>query len=296
MLLTLIDEFLDYLVIEKRLSHNTLEAYRRDLIKFAAKLKCCTDKDLIQVGRKDVFVYLSWLKKEGMANSSIGRHLATLRGFYRFLMAERGLEEDPTANLDSPSLWKKLPKVLTHQEMEALLNQPNINTPLGIRDAAMLEVLYATGLRVSELISLTINDINLEVGYLIAYGKGSKERIVPMGEVAIQRLKDYLYQVRPKYFRGSNTRILFLNRSGKGLTRQGFWKLIKKHAKAAGIKGEITPHCLRHSFATHLLGGGADLRSLQKMLGHADITTTQLYTHLTKEKLRDLYDKFHPRS
>ena len=295
-MLTLIDEFIDYLAIEKRLSHNTLEAYRRDLTKFAAKQKCCTDKDLMQLGRKDVMVYLSALKKESMANSSMARHLVTLRCFYRFLIAEKGLEEDPTANIDSPSIWKKLPKVLTHQEVEALLNQPNTNTSLGIRDAAMLEVLYATGFRVSELISLTINDINLEAGYLMTYGKGSKERIVPMGELAIQRLRDYLYQVRPKYSRDSNSPTLFLNRSGKGLTRQGFWKVIKKHAKAAGIKGEITPHCLRHSFATHLLGGGADLRSVQKMLGHADITTTQIYTHLTKEKLRDLYNKFHPRS
>lgn len=295
-MLTLIDEFIDYLAIEKRLSHNTLEAYRRDLDKFAAHLKCCRDKDLSLVGRKDVMVYLSHLKKEGMANSSITRHLVTLRCFYRFLIAEKGLEEDPTTNIDSPSLWKKLPKVLNYQEIEALLSQPNIDTLLGIRDAAMLEVLYATGLRVSELVSLTINDINLEVGYLIAYGKGSKERIVPMGELAVQRVKDYLDQVRPKYSGFKNSPLLFLNRSGKGLTRQGFWKIIKKYARAAGIKGETTPHSLRHSFATHLLGGGADLRSVQKMLGHADITTTQIYTHLAKEKLRDLYDKFHPRS
>jgi integrase/recombinase XerD len=294
--LTLIDEFIDYLAIEKKLSHNTMEAYRRDLIKFAAKLKCCSDKDLIQVDRKNIIVYLSWLKKEGMVNSSITRHLVSLRCFYRFLMAERGIDEDPTSNIDSPSLWKKLPKVLTYQEIEALLNQPNINTLLGIRDAAMLEVIYATGLRVSELISLTINGINLDVGYLITCGKGSKERIVPMGEAAIQRLREYLTRARPKHSKGRNSPILFLNRSGKGITRQGFWKVIKKHAKAAGIKGEITPHCLRHSFATHLLGVGADLRSLQKMLGHSDITTTQIYTHLTKEKLRDMYDKFHPRS
>jgi integrase/recombinase XerD len=296
MSLSLIDEFIDYLAVEKRLSPNTLEAYRRDLDKFIARQRCRTNETLIRLGREDIMRYISLLKKEGMANSTITRHLVTLRQFYHYLIAERGLEEDPTANIDSPSIWKKLPQVLNYQEIEALLKQPDPNTPLGIRDRAMLELLYATGIRVSELISLTLNDINLEGGYLISYGKGSKERIVPIGEIAIQRLRDYLYRIRAQYFRGEKSPILFLNRSGTALSRQGFWKIIKKYARAAGIKGDITPHSLRHSFATHLLAGGADLRSVQKMLGHADITTTQIYTHITKERLREQYDRFHPRS
>jgi len=293
---SLVNEFVDYLAVEKRLSPNTLEAYQRDLISFVSYLGCTSNRSLGEMGPEDILSYLSSLRERGLSNSSIARHLVTLRQFYHFLITEKSEERDPTANIEFPTLWKKLPHVLNYQEVEALLNQPDRRTPLGIRDAAMLELLYATGIRVSELISLTLRDINLEAGYLISYGKGGKERIIPMGEYAIQRLQDYLDGVRTRYFRGSRSAVLFLNRSGKKLTRQGLWKIIKKYARAAGIKKEITPHTLRHSFATHLLAGGADLRSVQKMLGHADISTTQIYTHLTKEKLRELYDKYHPRS
>lgn len=292
----LIDEFLGYLAVERRLSLNTVEAYGQDIRRFQTEQGCRDLEELREMKRQDMVTHLSLLKDQGLSPASLSRHLVALRSFFRFLIAEGRLEADPTENVEFPSLWKRLPRVLSQDEVLALLEQPDRRTLLGRRDSAMLELLYATGLRVSELITLSLNNIRLEAGYLISYGKGSKERIVPLGEVACQRVEEYLRQVRPLLSKGDENHLLFLNRFGKGLSRQGFWKLTKRYARAAGIKGWVTPHSLRHSFATHLLEGGADLRSVQKMLGHADIATTQIYTHVRRERLQALYDKFHPRS
>lgn len=292
----LIDEFLSYLAVERRLSLNTVEAYGPDIRRFQTEQGCRDLEELREMKRQDIVTHLSFLKDQGLSPASLSRHLVALRSFFRFLIAEGRLEADPTENVEFPSLWKRLPKVLSQDEVMALLAQPDRRTLLGRRDSAMLELLYATGLRVSELITLSLNNIRLEAGYLISFGKGSKERIVPLGEVACQRLEEYLRQVRSLLSKGDENHLLFLNRFGKGLSRQGFWKLIKRYARAAGIKGWVTPHSLRHSFATHLLEGGADLRSVQQMLGHADIATTQIYTHVRRERLQALYDNFHPRS
>lgn len=292
----LIDEFLSYLAVERRLSLNTVEAYGPDIRRFQTEQGCRDLEELREMKRQDIVTHLSFLKDQGLSPASLSRHLVALRSFFRFLIAEGRLEADPTENVEFPSLWKRLPKVLSQDEVMALLEQPDRRTLLGRRDSAMLELLYATGLRVSELITLSLNNIRLEAGYLISFGKGSKERIVPLGEVACQRVEEYLRQVRSLLSKGDENHLLFLNRFGKGLSRQGFWKLIKRYARAAGIKGWVTPHSLRHSFATHLLEGGADLRSVQQMLGHADIATTQIYTHVRRERLQALYDNFHPRS
>ena len=292
----LIDEFFGYLAVERKLSLNTLEAYSRNIRRFQMEQGCRDLEQLRKIKRLDIVAYLSLLRDQGLSPVSLAHHLVALRSFFRFFIAEGRLENDPTENVEFPFRGKQLPKLLNKEEVLTLLEQPDRRTSLGQRDAVMLELLYATGLRVSELLSLTLNDIRLEAGYLISYGKGRKERIVPMGEIACEQVKEYLLRIRPLLIKGKGNHLLFLNRSGKGLTRQGFWKLIKKYASTAGIKRQVTPHSLRHSFASHLLEGGADLRSVQKMLGHADIATTQIYTHVRKEKLQAVYNEFHPRS
>ncbi|MBI1988085.1 MAG: site-specific tyrosine recombinase XerD [Nitrospinae bacterium] len=292
-----VDEFLHHLAVERGLSPHTLEAYSRGVRRFISEGGWGGDlEELKRLGRPEILDYLSQLRQRGLSQASLASHLAALRAFFRFLVAEGHLSQDPTADLESPGLERRLPKVLNGEEVEALLDQPDPRTPLGQRDAAMLELMYATGLRVSELISLTLNDLNLEAGYLKSRGKGGKERLVPLGELASQKAREYVDGARSQWARDQDHYRLFLNRSGKGLTRQGFWKLIKGYARKAGIEGEISPHSLRHSFATHLLEGGADLRSVQQMLGHADISTTQIYTRVRKERLRALYNKYHPRA
>jgi len=292
----LVDEFIHYLAVERGLAENTLDSYYRDLanyLDFLAKEKIT---EMSKTTKTHVMAYLLFLQKNGRATATISRHLAAMKSFYHFLLRERRMDKDPTANLESPKLEKKLPRVLSVDEVELLLKQPKVIEPTGLRDKAMLELLYATGIRVTELITLDLDHVNLEVGYIRCFGKGSKERIVPLGSVARKFVGEYLQRGRVKLIKVKAEQALFVNHHGRRLTRQGFWKIIKKYAREAGIAKDITPHTLRHSFATHLLENGADLRSVQEMLGHADITTTQIYTHLTKGRLKEVYAKTHPRA
>lgn len=291
----LIDDYLNFMAVEKGASRNTLEGYSRDLNRYAAfidGLKIC---DIRQIGAEELISYLSRLKSEGLAANSMNRALAALRGFYKYLLREKKLESTPVAHIELARVWTHLPDVLSREEMSLLLTQPGSATPAAVRDAAMLELIYATGIRVSELTGLTLNSINWQVGYLIAMGKGEKERIVPVGRTAYDRVKRYIEVARPLMLKSRQCDILFLNRLGKGMTRQGFWKIVKKYAAKAKLVKKVHPHTFRHSFATHLLEGGADLRSVQIMLGHADISTTQIYTHVTRERLKEVHRKYHPR-
>ncbi|KKM08871.1 recombinase XerD [Clostridiales bacterium PH28_bin88] len=293
---TWVDEFIHYLAVERGLADNTLASYYGDLQQFLAFLHQMQVSTWLEASKGEILAYLLYLQKEGRAPATMSRHLAALKSFYHFLVQERVIPQDPTVDLESPRLSKKLPRVLSSEEIELLLKQPNTSRPAGLRDKAMLELLYATGLRVSELISLDMENLSLEMGYVRCLGKGSKERIVPMGSVATHFLSAYLELARGKLMKIPGERGIFLNQHGGRLTRQGCWKIIKKYARQARIKKEITPHTLRHSFATHLLENGADLRSVQEMLGHADIATTQIYTHLTNKKLKEVYDRTHPRA
>jgi integrase/recombinase XerD len=294
----LIHEFINYLSVERGLAMNTLESYGRDLRQYSEFLEAEdeVEGDLDTVSRTTIVNYLMYLQSQGKATATIARRLAALKAFYQFLVRENRIPADPTANLESPKLEKRLPKVLTVSEVERLLGQPDPAQAAGIRDRAMLELLYATGIRVSELVSLDEPDVNLDMGYIKCSGKGSKERIVPLGSLAIQSCRDYLLAARLRLVRDRDEKALFVNHHGHRLTRQGFWKIVKKYADDAKIDKEITPHTLRHSFATHLLENGADLRSVQEMLGHADISTTQIYTQVTKGRLKEVYAKAHPRA
>ncbi|WP_333871086.1 site-specific tyrosine recombinase XerD [Desulforamulus putei] len=292
-----LEEFIHYLAVERGLAQNTLASYRIDLNQYLSHLRRQGVTSPAQTERNHILSYLYKLQKEGKAPATISRHLAAIKHFYRFLLAEGVISEDHTASLESPKLAQRLPKVLSTTEVETLLSQPQLADPAGIRDKAMLELLYATGIRVSELVSLNLQDVDLDMGYIRCFGKGSKERIVPLGSVAIHYVREYLSRSRVKLTRGKAEHpALFVNVQGKRLTRQGFWKIIKKYAREGKIDKPITPHTLRHSFATHLLENGADLRAVQEMLGHADISTTQIYTHLTKIRLREVYTNAHPRA
>ncbi len=290
-----LDVFLNYLVVEKGLSANTLEAYGRDLSRYIGFLLKSETVQPDQVDSAVVLAFLSSLKKAGLSSRSRARTLVALRTFHRFLLAEGYATANPTSQIQAPRTLSSLPKTLSPEEVERLLAVPSGDSSLDQRDRAMFDLLYATGLRVSELVGLKVSDLQLDVGYLTAFGKGSKQRIVPMGESALNELRNYLAQGRPLLDKGRGSSILFLNRSGKGLTRQGFWKIIKRRALQGGISKNITPHTLRHSFATHLLDNGADLRAVQTMLGHVDISTTQIYTHVTRERLKRLHAQIHPR-
>ncbi|WP_425061138.1 Tyrosine recombinase XerD [Sporomusa carbonis] len=291
-----VNEFINYLAVERGLAQNTLESYGRDLRQFQTFLQNSQLDFLRNSNRDTILSYLNSLQLKGRAVSTISRNLAAIKSFYQYLVRERHIDKDPAVNLESPKLEKKLPKILAINEVEELLKQPNTFQPTGLRDKAMLELLYATGIRVSELISLNISDVNLDMGYIKCYGKGAKERIVPLGSIAAKCVQEYIAKGRSKLVRTYEEPSLFVNHHGNRLTRQGFWKIIKKYAMEANITKEITPHTLRHSFATHLLENGADLRSVQEMLGHADISTTQIYTHVTKNRLKEVYDKTHPRA
>lgn len=288
--------FLEFLSVERGLSNNTIESYQRDLKNYIAYLKLQKIDDLDKTTRTVVVSYLLLMQRKGKASSSISRACAAIKSFYHFLSLERKIKNDPTLNIETPKFEHRLPRVLTLKEIEALLSQPDISKSIGLRDRAMLELLYASGMRVSELISLNVDDVNMDMGFVKCTGKGSKERILPVGSIALDYLKRYLTEARPELIKNNDTKKLFVNNQGKKLTRQGFWKILKKHTLKAGINKHITPHTLRHSFATHLLENGADLRSVQEMLGHADISTTQIYTHLTKSKIKEVYDKAHPRA
>lgn len=289
----LLDRFLNYIKVEKGLSANTIWAYSHDLIYFFEFLKK-NDVSLLQADRNALISFISAESKR-LSPKSMARYLVSIRMFYKFLISEATIEHNPTSLMSIPKLHQSLPDVLTKIEVDTLLKQPPTNTDLGKRDVALLELLYATGLRVTELIGLKMNNINIEAGYIRTIGKGSKERIVPVGTKSIDAIKVYLNSARPRLLKNQRFSHLFLNGAGKPLTRQGIWKLIKKYTLRAGIAKTVTPHTLRHSFATHLLEGGADLRSVQIMLGHSDISTTQIYTHVARERLKAIHEKYHPR-
>ena len=290
-----IDAFLDMVSAEKGLARNTLEAYSRDLNRLADFLKGRGVESWKESQALHLRAYLSWLKGRGLSAASIERNIVALRQLYRFLGKEGILAKNPVPPLLRHKPARKLPRTLGRDEVERLLRQPDAATPLGLRDQAMIEMLYATGLRASELVKLETHRVNLDGNYLTARGKGSKVRVVPFGQWAREKLLRYIKEIRPKFLRGRASPFLFVTRSGRSLTRQGFWKLIRRHALAAGIESRVTPHTLRHSFATHLLEGGADLRSVQSMLGHADISTTQIYTHVQTSHLKEVHRKYHPR-
>jgi integrase/recombinase XerD len=292
--ITYLPIFLDYLAVEKGLAKNSLSAYASDLRHFGHWLGD-QSIDLDGVERINIVKYFQWLRGAGISARSVARALAAIRGLFRFLVAERHLKKDPTENLENPKLWSNLPKSLQPEEVEALLAAPDRSTADGLRDAAMLELLYATGLRVSELIKVRIDEVVLDAGFLRTIGKGSKERIVPFGDTARDVIVEYLEKGRPELDKYADPH-LFLSRRGRPMTRQSFWMKITRYAREAGVKSHISPHVLRHSFATHLLENGADLRSVQMMLGHADISTTQIYTHVSRARLQKMYDAFHPRA
>ena len=291
-----IEAFLEYLALEKNLSSNTLQSYARDLKDFKNFLQKEKIKGIEDLSAETILLFLEKLKKKGLSSSSMSRKLSALRSFFRFLEMEKGLSHNPVLMIESPKLPQRLPRVLTVNEVERLLSAPDPSTPQGLRDKTMLETLYATGLRVSELIALTFAQLNLEVGFLRVLGKGSKERLVPLGDFARQYLELYLREARPQLLSGrSDPPQIFLNRRGRPLTRQRFWQIIRDYARKVGITTEVSPHILRHSFATHLLERGADLRAVQMMLGHASLSTTQIYTHLDLQNLRNIHEKHHPR-
>lgn len=289
-----IDTFLDAMWMERGLSRNTLTAYRTDLSGLANWLRS-RGSALLTAGRVDLLGYLAHRIQQGAQPRSTARLLSSARRFYQYFLRESRIEHDPTALIESPKIGRLLPGSLTEEEVEALLEQPDLETVLGLRDRAMLEVLYACGLRVSELVVLRLDQISLSQGVVRVVGKGNKERLVPMGEVCLALLGQYMLRARPELARGTASDAVFLTRRGDAMTRQAFWYLIKRHAKQAGIARPLSPHTLRHAFATHLLNHGADLRALQLLLGHSDLSTTQIYTHVARERLKQLHADHHPR-
>jgi len=289
----LIESFIEYLIAERSSPENTISAYARDLNDLARWM----EDNSIQIDKADnktLAHFSTYCRGKGLKGTSICRRISAIRQFYRFLMEEGIIETDPARNLKTPKKGLYLPDVLNYDEVERLMAAPDTSTPLGIRDKAMIEILYATGIRVSELIGIRMHNLNLDIGYLTCMGKGGKERLVPMGESARNRVRDYIKTSRPSLVRGP-TDIVFCSTRGSAMTRQNFWYIIKRYSYGAGIFKHISPHVLRHSFATHLLTGGADLRSVQMMLGHADISTTQIYTHITSKRLKEIHSQYHPR-
>jgi integrase/recombinase XerD len=289
---SLLTKFLNYIAVEKGLARNTLESYERDLRRYLEAMGTNVPDGIRE---SDVVSFLSRLSRAGIAAPSVARNLSAIRGFHKYLMIDGFATTDPTVNLETPRGWKRLPKTLSRGDVDALLQGPDPKTPIGLRDKAMLELLYATGLRVSELVGLKVGDLNLERGFLVVIGKGSKERAVPMGETAMSVTQEYLDRARQTLLKGSESEHLFISLRRRGITRQMFWERIKFYARKAGIAVPVSPHTLRHSFATHLLDNGADLRAVQAMLGHSDISTTQIYTQVSRERLRQIHEKYHPR-
>lgn len=285
--------YLDYLTVEKGLAPNTIEAYQADLARLDRSLG---RRRVEQAGRDDLLRLMRKMRIEGRSPRSVARWVVAVRGFFTYLIAQGQIDQDPAAHMDAPKTWKSLPKVLDGADVEALMAVPDRSHPRGLRDVAMLELLYATGLRISELLRLRLGDIHLDAGYLRCWGKGSKERVVPLGSQADAAVQRYLAAGRPVVLKGRRSEFLFVNPQGGALSRQGFWKRIKRYGIEAGIAQPLSPHVLRHSFATHLLENGADLRAVQLMLGHSDISTTQIYTHVNRERLKRLYHDFHPRA
>ena len=292
-----IDAYLDHLRVERRLAAHTLESYARDLAALA-EFAAGRERAVEALDRRDLDAFVQHQRLHGLAPRSVARRVAAVRGFYKFLIVDRRLEHNPADDLRPPSAWPALPKFLSIDEVDTLIAQPDVSTPLGLRDRAMIELLYATGLRVSELVAVRMADLHLDEQYLTCVGKGSKERLVPLGEIAADWIRRYHRDARPELAKrpqGNRTPGLFLNARGGPISRVGFWKVLKRYGLAAGLPRTLSPHVLRHSFATHLLERGADLRAIQMMLGHADLSTTQIYTHVLEARLRTIYDRFHPR-
>ncbi len=293
-----LDDYLHFLRVERQLADNTLTSYARDLkayLQFMEEVEQMTSLGAIE--RLHILNYLRHLQETAKTSRTIARHISSVRSFHQFLIREKRSDKDPTVHLEMPQMDKKLPNVLSIEEIDALLESPDLSKASGKRDRAMFELLYASGMRVSECIQLDIDDVHLTMGFVRCTGKGGKERIIPLGRAALEANHEYLESSRLQLRNpAEKTDALFINQRGKRLTRQGFWKLLKEHAKKAGIQKELTPHTLRHSFATHLIENGADLRAVQEMLGHADISTTQIYTHVSKTRLKDVYSQFHPRA
>lgn len=292
----LADQYINYLVVEKGLAKNTIEAYAGDLEKYFAYLSSNGIDNISEADMPLILNHLADLKKMHIESSSRARHLISIRGFYRFMFQEGIVSKDPSKLINLPKTGLRLPDILSPKEVEALLKQPEMNKPAGIRNAAMLEILYATGLRVSELVNLSMQNLNTQACFIKVLGKGSDERLIPFGAYAKEKMLIYISNARQKLLKSNTSTFVFVARAGKPMTRQGFWKLLKKYALAAGIRKRVTPHSLRHAFASHLLERGADLRSIQIMLGHADISTTQIYTHVAKKRLKELHEKYHPRA
>lgn len=291
----LLDEWLEHLIVERNLSENTVDAYRHDVVEFMAYFKFPSASGLEQITTSALTKYFKTLLDNKIGARSRGRKLSAIRMFYRHLVAQKHVNADPTQNMENPGTAKYLPKVLNSKQVDVLLEQPNQNAKEGLRDAAMLELLYSTGMRVSELVNVKSANLNMTGGYIMTMGKGSKERVIPLGERALEVVRRYREKGRPLYVKKTNPEALFLTRLGKPMTRQMFWRIIKKYAAAAGISTRISPHVLRHSFATHLLEHGADLRAVQMMLGHSSMTTTQIYTHINRARLAEIQAKAHPR-
>jgi len=290
-----VTDYLNHLRAERGLSPNTLSAYRSDLQKLQS-WAASREQGIENIKPRDVAAFLAHLRALGLSARSAGRAVHGIRGFFRFLVREEKLAEDPMENIRSPRPFKPLPRFLNRAQVEALLQAPDLSTPLGLRDKAILETMYASGLRASEVTHLKTENIDPDIGLLRIFGKGRKERLVPIGSSALAAILNYEREGRPKLLKKKKTRELFLNHAGGGLSRMGLWLIVRRHALTVGVAGILTPHVLRHSFATHLLENGADLRALQAMLGHADISTTEIYTHVTRERLRQVFDKFHPRA
>ena len=291
-----ITDFLNFCRIEKGLAANSLDAYSADLERYGAYFRRQNYADLPCNHRDTVLSYLNSMYRSELSSRSIARHLATLRNFYTFLVREGKIDVDPTEHLRTPKQWKTIPKFLNLSQIDKLLQAPDASTPTGVRDRAMLELLYATGLRVSELCRVAVSDLNMELGVVRTTGKGNKQRMVPVGRSAIATVRTYLETARGRILKGRGSRFLFVTARGGAMTRQAFWKLLAGHGRRSGIFRNLTPHVIRHSFATHLLEGGADLRSVQTMLGHADISITQIYTHVMRSRLRKTLDDHHPRA
>ena len=292
----LLEEFLNYLTVERGLSKNTVSAYKTDLEHFISRMEGLGIKDVPKIKRQDITTYMLYLKDKGIGSNSISRALVAIKMFYRFLVQEHLAKEDVSGVIESPKLIRGLPDVLNVEEVDKLLSGPDLRDNVGIRDRAALELMYATGMRVSEMVDISKEGVNLDVGFIKCRGKGDKERIVPIGTKSKEALVRYIEKARPGFLKGKEDPHLFISRLGKKISRQTFWKMIKRYTKLARIKKEVTPHTLRHSFATHLLEHGADLRVVQEMLGHADIATTQLYTHIDRTRLKSIHKQFHPRA
>jgi integrase/recombinase XerD len=291
----LIDEYINFLTVEKGLSNQTLASYSADLDRFAAHLETNGIQDIGRADTETLLRHLIHLRESGLSPRSRARHLVSIRGFFRFLVQEHYLDQDPSQLVEFPKIGLHLPDALSTEEVDRLLSTPDTSTTTGARNSAMMELMYAAGLRVSELIHLKIYDVNLEAGFVRASGKGSRERVVPIGDRAQTAIEYYRSQIRPRMLSGNSSPTLFVARAGRPMSRQGFWKIIQQAALRADIVKTVTPHTLRHSFATHLIEGGADLRSVQLMLGHADISTTQIYTHITRDRLKQIHTACHPR-